>query len=107
MFRFILHVSIVLAAIFATHVEAKSTMIKVSLWTEEYNSFFLPRGIGSVVSLDTKDGISCISSITTGNKFTIKCDNKDGKRIIYYQENTPELGATIMSNGTILKVEDI
>ena len=41
MLRFILHVSIVLAAIFATHVEAKSTIIKVSLWTKEYNSFFL------------------------------------------------------------------
>ena len=79
-------------------------LLLFKIWTLSFSSFYLPIDRDATVSIDTKDGVHCRASFKRiPSSLKLKCE-KDLKTILYYEDNTPEVRATMMVDGLLVKI---
>ena len=79
-------------------------LLLFKIWTLSFSSFYLPTDRDATVSIDTKDGVRCRASFKrVPASLKLKCE-KDLKTILYYEDSTPEIKATMMVDGLLVKI---
>ena len=82
----------------------KTAILLFKIWTLSFSSFYLPTDRDSSVSIDTPDGVHCRASFEHNRiVLKLKCE-KDLKTILYYEDATPEVRATMMVDGLLVKI---
>ena len=107
MARFILHVGILLAAIFfAIDSNAQSPLVEFQVFTDKQYQFYLPSDRDASHVLKTNDGIECITGIKHTEFVRMRCD-KGLKNLIFFEERSPELKTTIMTSEILIQINGL
>lgn len=81
-------------------------MLMIKVWTLVFGSFFIPMNQDATVTYESKDGVTCIAKHEFKQKrFSLDCQ-KNLKRVLYFEDSTPELKTTIMTGDILIKINN-
>ena len=78
-------------------------LLLIKIWTSVYASFYLPIDRDATVSVDIGKTHCVAKNQFKQKKFSLDCQ-KNLKRVIYFEDRTPEIKSTIVSNDIIIKI---
>ena len=79
-------------------------LLLIQIYTSVFGSFFLPLDRDAVVVYKSTDKVVCIAQNKFKQRtFSLNCE-KDLKRILYFEDKTPEIKATIMTGQILVKI---
>ena len=87
-------------------VKAQTSILEIQIRTDRLYTVYLPTDRDSSQVLNTLDGIECIMLNKHKQFFRLLC-SKDLKRLVYFEEKSPELKSAIMVPGILILINGI
>ena len=95
-----------IALMIAASVKAQTSILEIKIRTDRLYTVYLPTDRNSSQVLNTKDGIECIMLNQHKQFFRLLC-NKGKRRLVYFEEKSPELKSIIMTSEILIIINGI
>lgn len=85
---------------------ASAGILEFNVTTDKAYRFYLPTDRDASHVLETKDGVQCIVLVKHKQFVRMLCD-KGTKRLVFFEERSPEIRTTIMTPEILIRVTGI
>ena len=86
--------------------KARTAILEINVTTDRLYTVYLPTDRDASNILKTKDGVECITLIKHRQFIRMLC-NKNNRRLVYFEERSPELRTTIMTPEILIEIKGI